>query len=76
VAITSVDIDEQKADIYAEAGIPEYWVVRPEAREMDIYSGPSPEGYTSRITHKESETVRPISLPDVSFRLSEVLPPP
>ena len=32
VAVTTRVIDESKADIYAEAGIAEYWIVRPEDR--------------------------------------------
>src|SRR5438445_3638773 len=37
VAVSSVALDEGMAEIYAEAGIPEYWLVRPEARAVDVY---------------------------------------
>jgi Uma2 family endonuclease len=76
IAITSTAIDESKAEIYAEGGIPEYWLVRPEHREADIYSQPEGSGYSLKRTLKAKDTVRCGSLPGVEFRLAEVLPLP
>ena len=30
----------QKRDLYARYGVPEFWLVDPEARQIDIYSDP------------------------------------
>ena len=37
IAIRSVEPDKGKADIYAEADIPEYWLFRPGDRAIDVY---------------------------------------
>ena len=45
VAISSLELDRAKAPIYARAGIPEYWIVRPDARCIEVHSEPSATGY-------------------------------
>lgn len=37
VAISTVELDRAKAAIYASAGISEYWLIMPEAREAVVY---------------------------------------
>jgi len=74
VSITSEALDESKGDIYAEAGILEYWLVRPERRVMDIFRQPSPQGYRSKVTLNEKETVRCSNLPGVEFPPSAIFP--
>ncbi len=44
VALSSLAADELKAAIYAEASVPEYWIVRGEERCIEIQS--SPQGAT------------------------------
>jgi Uma2 family endonuclease len=48
VAVTSVQIDRIKANIYAEAGVKEYWIVRAEEQEVEVYRQPGPQGYAER----------------------------
>lgn len=74
VAITSETLDESKGEIYAEAGIPEYWLVRPIDRQLDVYREPARDGYLSKQTLGEDEVVRCQSIPNVQFTLSQVLP--
>ncbi len=74
VAVSSIELDRQKAEIYAEAEIPEYWVVRPEDRELDVYSQPSAQGYRTQRTYGESDTIRSLALPGIALRLSDILP--
>jgi Uma2 family endonuclease len=45
VAVTTVETDREKAMIFAEAGIPEFWLVLPEQRQVEVYSKPSARGY-------------------------------
>lgn len=75
IAISSVSIDEEKARIYAEAGIPEYWLIRPEAREIDLYREPSADGYTSRTTLRDGDTLHAVALPEIEFAVSDIFPP-
>ena len=75
VAVTSVDIDEGKAAIYAEAAIPEYWIVQPEERRVIVCREPTPEGYRSRATLTEADTLRCASLPGVEIAVTAIFPP-
>ena len=46
VADSSLAYDRStKLRLYAEAGIPEYWVVDCAAEAVDVYRSPGPEGY-------------------------------
>jgi Uma2 family endonuclease len=47
VAIHSLRTDLEKALIYAEAGLPEYWLVQPEEKTITVYREPSADGYYS-----------------------------
>jgi Uma2 family endonuclease len=48
VAVASLDLDREKAAIYAGASIDEYWIVIPERQQLEIYRQPSPTGYRTR----------------------------
>jgi Uma2 family endonuclease len=74
VAVSSVAIDQFKANIYAEAGIPEYWLMRPEDRAVDVYRQPTPQGYLSKATVREPEILRCVGIPGIEIDLSEIFP--
>ena len=76
VALSSAALDEGKGAIYAEAGIPEYWLVRPAERAVDVYRQPASDGYRSKTTLTEKDTLRSANLPGVEFALIEILPAP
>jgi len=75
VAVTSVEIDEGKGAIYAEAAIPEYWIVQPEERRVIVCREPTPEGYRYKATLNETDTLRGASLPGVEIAISALFPP-
>ncbi|MFM8703180.1 MAG: Uma2 family endonuclease, partial [Planctomycetia bacterium] len=50
VAIATLGIDRAKADVYAAAGIAEYWIVIPESRTVEIHRRPGPAGYGEKLT--------------------------
>ena len=74
VAITSVGIDQLKANGYARAGIPEYWLIRPADREIDVYRDPSADGYDTLFTVNADEQLLSVALPDFSIKLADLLP--
>lgn len=74
VAVSSVPLDQSKAEIYAEAGIPEYWIVRPEERAVDIYRQPIGSAYSSKSTLVDPSSLHCASIPQVAFALAEILP--
>jgi len=45
VAISSADIDREKAAAYAGARVPEYWLIEPEHGFVTIFSNPSAGNY-------------------------------
>jgi Uma2 family endonuclease len=40
IAVSSVALDREKAAIYAEAGVAEYWIVLPAERRVEVFSRP------------------------------------
>ncbi len=45
VAVSSLELDRAKAAEYAGAGIPNYWLVIPAERAVEVYSEPGSTGY-------------------------------
>jgi Uma2 family endonuclease len=52
VAIATIDLDREKASVYAAAGIAENWIVIPAQQAIEVYRDPAPSGYQSRRTHR------------------------
>ena len=75
VAVSSVELDEGKAGIYAEAGIPEYWIVQPEQRTVTVYGEPAGDRYQARTVLSEEALLRCAALPGVEFPVASILPP-
>lgn len=58
VADSSLRYDRiEKMPRYAQAGIPEAWLVDVAAREVTIYSGPQPDGYAEERTVCRGERI-------------------
>ena len=65
-----------KARIYGKQGIPEYWIVAIEKRELLIHRAPDIEngGYSDVRTYAETDTVSPLEKPDALIRIADLLP--
>ncbi len=63
---------EVKTKIYAEAGIPEYWVVNLKAPELIIFRNPRNGEYTSKTILTEG-TIQPLAFPDVFISVAAIL---
>lgn len=50
---------------YARAGIPEVWLVDLQARHVEIYRSPSPEGYQDVRVASPGDRIAPAAFPDV-----------
>ncbi|CAN5470464.1 Uma2 family endonuclease [soil metagenome] len=70
ISVTSLKDDlGWKKDLYAQAGIPEYWVIDCEGRRVFIHRHPFGRDYRNiEILHEED------ALPGLSIRVSDVLP--
>ena len=74
VAETSLAYDRStKLRLYAEAGIPEYWVVDCVAESVEIHRTPHAGGYrdVSRVAGGGA-TVSPGAFPDITLTLTEI----
>ena len=57
VAISSLDLDRKKTEIYAAAGITEYWIIIPAERKVEVYRKPMAGKYESVIVYGENESI-------------------
>ncbi|MFL6236311.1 MAG: Uma2 family endonuclease [Thermoanaerobaculia bacterium] len=74
VADSSLSFDRRvKMHLYAEAGIPESWLVDLNSGTLHVYRRPSPEGYKDVRSYRRGESVAPEAFPDVVFTLDEIL---
>jgi len=75
VADTSLEVDlEEKAVLYAETLVPEYWVVNRLERVLVVFREPERGGYQVRTSIEENSRVTPKAWPDVAFEVSAILP--
>ena len=57
---------------YAEAGIPEYWIVDCTGETVEVYRNPSRDGYRDVTRSGGAATVTLQAFPDVELRLAEI----
>ncbi|WP_245850314.1 Uma2 family endonuclease [Longimonas halophila] len=77
VSDTTLTYDRDvKLPLYAEAEIPEVWIVNLEARQVEVYRDPSGPDYTVRLLRDAPATVDVAALPDIApMAVSSMLPP-
>ena len=61
----------KKMHIYEEAGVAEYWVLRPEEKELDIFVLQD-NGYIGLKPRFAGEVVSPQKFPDLQINLNEI----
>ena len=73
VADTSLAYDRStKLRLYAEVGIPEYWVVDCVAEAVEVHRMPAPEGYRDVVRVSAAATVSLQAFPDVTLTTAEI----
>lgn len=74
VAETSVDYDQQvKLPLYARADIPEVWLVDLQRGRVEVYCGPSPQGYTVHRRVRRGQSLSPQSFPDLLLSVGNLV---
>jgi Uma2 family endonuclease len=78
IAVTSLAIDTgRKAELYATAGVPDYWVLDVDGRELHVFHDPQPDGtYAQRTLLNESDSIAPLAVPTASVKVADLLPSP
>jgi Uma2 family endonuclease len=75
VADSSLEYDTgEKAALYAEAGVPEYWVVNLVARALVIFRKPLKGAYRESFSLDEKARVTPEAWPEMAFDVFAFLP--
>jgi Uma2 family endonuclease len=71
VAESSLAYDRgEKADLYAQAGIADYWIVNVPERSIEVRRDPGAGHYRSLQTYTGEQDVRPLAAPEVTLRPS------
>jgi Uma2 family endonuclease len=74
VAETSLHRDRtKKLPLYAQAGIPEVWIVNLPAERIEVYRDPTESGYATSTIVGHDGTLSPHKVPEISLRTDEVL---
>lgn len=63
----------EKADLYAEAGIPDYWLVNVSDNYVIVHRDPTAKGYQSRQQHRGQDELRPLKFPELLIRPADFL---
>jgi len=63
---------EIKRKLYADAEIPEYWVVNLQTRQLIIFRDPQYGDYATRVTLTEG-TIAPVAFPDVLVSVAAIV---
>jgi Uma2 family endonuclease len=74
VAVSSLAFDRAvKLPLYARHAIPEYWIVQPEARVVEVYRSPGADGYAEFREVRPGQTLTILALPDLAIPADRVL---
>ena len=64
-----------KVNLYAEASIPETWIMNLVEDCIESFTQPGPDGYAQHAIYRRGDTISPSTLPDVQFAVADLLPP-
>ncbi len=62
VTMTSLAIEREKAALYAEAGVGEYWIVVAGARRVEVRRQPEGGVYRDRREYGRGETIENVAV--------------
>lgn len=65
---------EQKRLLYAEHGIPEYWIVNLADQHLEVYRDPASGDYKTKTTLERSDSVTPRFAPDAKLSAKQLIP--
>ncbi len=84
VSDTTFDTDvTEKAELYATAGVADYWVLDVVNRQLHVFRDPQPlplpptlgaTAYRTHLTLGPNDTVSPLAVPTALIRVADLLP--
>jgi Uma2 family endonuclease len=72
VSVTTYDEDQQKAFVYAEANVAEYWIVLPKSRSVEVHRRPERGRYCEMRVHHVDDELACASVPGLRVQLAEL----
>lgn len=76
VANTSLAHDRRrKLPLYARTGVLEVWIVNRRADAVDVFRGPTADGYREHLIRGRGDDVSPAAFPDLRLSVDELLGP-
>lgn len=71
VSDTTLEFDKEvKANLYARAGIQEYWISDVNGKQLLVHRDPGPNGYRSVIAYSGADQIAPLAAPDHALSVS------
>ena len=64
----------EKSEVYAEAGIPEYWILDINARTLEVRREPRGKTYWSIQLHDDTQSIAPLSAGGATVAVRALLP--
>jgi len=56
-----------KSRLYAQSGLPEYWILNTQRNQLEVYREPDGEAYRVKMTLEQGEAVSPLEFADVQI---------
>lgn len=64
-----------KSEIYAENGVPEYWIVDLVHGAVEVRTEPADGQYARMQTYRRGQRIAPVAFPDLELATDDFLPP-
>src|SRR5215210_1119450 len=74
VADSSLHHDRRKAEVYALAGIGDFWICNLVRDVLEVYRAPEDGTYRTRLVLRRGERISPLARPGVSIAVDDLLP--
>ena len=75
VSLSSLRFDRtKKLTVYARQQIPEYWIVNLIDDCLEIYRGPTGDGYSEQFVVESGNAASCLAIPDASIAIADLLP--
>ena len=71
IAVSSAALDRENASLYAEAGVPEYWIVLGGEQQIEVYRQPENGVYRQKRLYSLGETLACENVPGLSASLTD-----
>jgi Uma2 family endonuclease len=75
IAHSSLAFDrDTKAKLYAECGVPEYWIVNLVDQRIEVYTESVRGAYVRITPFRHGDTIQTLAFPNVEIAVSDILP--